>query len=220
MAKITTVIYDVDGTLINSEPLHVEAWRRALLAEGRSMDSLSSEFLQTMAGKKPSVIAKGMVNELGIRASVEQFLQAKTDIFLSLVQTSLEAMPGAVGSVKRFNAAGYKLAIGTSLDRAFVHSVLFKFGISNVFDVVVTGDEITKGKPDPETYLVVADKLGVAPAECLVLEDAQTGVVAAKASGAFCIAIENVNAAPQDLSEADMIVRSLGEVSEATILAL
>jgi HAD superfamily hydrolase (TIGR01509 family) len=220
MTKVIAVIYDVDGTLINSEPLHVEAWKRALITEGKTIDSLSSEFLQTMAGKKPAVIAKGMIDELSIDISAEQFLKEKTDTLLSLVETSLEAMPGAIESVKRLKTAGYKLAIGTSLDRAFINTVLSKFGISDAFEVIVTGDEITKGKPDPETYLQAAAKLHVKPSECLVLEDAQTGVAAAKASGAFCIGVEDVNAAPQNLSEADVIVHSLDEVTEAIISAL
>jgi HAD superfamily hydrolase (TIGR01509 family) len=161
-----------------------------------------------------------MVDELGIQVSPEEFLKRKTDIFLSLVQTSLEPMPGAVESVRRLKSAGYRLAIGTSLDRTFIGLVLGKFGIGGMFEAIVTGDEITNGKPDPETYLRVAAKLDVRSSECLVLEDAYTGVAAAKASGAICIAIKNVNAAPQSLGEADEIVHSLDEVTEAAILAL
>lgn len=214
------VIYDVDGTLINSEPLHVEAWKRTLAKHGRVISELPDEFQQTMAGKKPIVIATGMVNELGINVAPEFFLKSKTEIFLSLSSAQLEAMPGSVESVIRLHEAGYRLAIGTSLDRVYLESVLLKLAITEIFEVVVTGDEILKGKPDPETYLVVTEKLNLSPSQCVVLEDARTGVEAAKSSGAFCIAIENKNAEPQDLSAADLVMNSLDELTIDIIQAL
>lgn len=219
MIKIDAIVYDVDGTLINSEPLHVEAWKQALVKHGHTISELPAEFLDTMAGKKPIVIAEGMVVELSINTSAEQFLNEKAAIFFSMTQKSLEPMPGAIESVGRLSEAGFRLAIGTSLDREFLDIVLNKFNISNKFEVIVTGNEITKGKPDPETYFKVFEKLNLEPFSCLVLEDARSGVEAAKASGAFCIGIENINAEPQDLSSADLVVDSLSEVDEKFILS-
>ena len=207
------IVYDVDGTLIDSEPLHVAAWKQTLQSHGHDMSDLSAQFLQTMAGKKPIVIAEGMVKELGIDVPAEQFLQEKTNLFLALSETSLQPMPGAVESVRRFSDAGLRLAIGTSLNQTYLESVLQKLNIAEAFDVIVTGDEITKGKPNPETYLLVASKLGVKPSDMLVLEDARSGVEAAKASGAFCIGVENIEAEPQDLSFADKVVQSLNDVT-------
>ncbi len=217
MVKIDAIVYDVDGTLINSEPLHVEAWKKTLIEYGRTISELSSEFLNTMAGKKPIVIAQGMVTELNINTSAEQFLNEKAALFFSMAQKSLEAMPGAIESVDRLSEAGFRLAIGTSLDREFLDVVLNKFNIAEKFEVIVTGNEITKGKPDPETYFKVFEKLNLKPASCVVLEDARTGVEAAKASGALCIGVENVNAEPQDLSLADLIIHSLSEVDKEVI---
>lgn len=220
MANIKAVIYDVDGTLINTEPLHVKAWDEALTEYGSSLDSLSSEFLQTMAGKKPAIIAEGMTKELGLDTTSSELLANKTKKFLALVEVSLQAMPGAIESVKRFKAMGYALGIGTSLDRSFINSVLDKLGLQNEFDAIVTGDEITRGKPDPETYLLVAMRLGIDSAECLVFEDARTGVESAKASGAFCIAVENKAAAPQKLDNADLVIGSFNELSDDLIASL
>lgn len=220
MANIKAFIYDVDGTLINTEPLHVNAWDRALDEQGSSLNSLSPDFLQTMAGKKPVVIAEGMINELKLRISPNELLETKTKKFLASVATSLRAMPGAVESIRKFKSSGYSLAIGTSLDRPFVDSVLERLDVQNEFDVIVTGDEINRGKPDPETYLLVAQRLGVNASECLVFEDARTGVEAAKASGAFCIAVENREAAPQQLDEADIIIGSFNELSDELIARL
>lgn len=220
MVKINAVVYDVDGTLINSEPLHVEAWKQALIKHGHTISQLSAEFLSTMAGKKPIVIAEGMVVELRIDTSAEQFLKEKTALFFSMAQKSLEAMPGAIESVDRLSEAGFRLAIGTSLDREFLDIVLGRFNIADKFEVIITGNEITKGKSDPETYFKVFEKLNLEPTNCVVLEDARTGVEAAKASGAFCIGVENVNAEPQDLSAADLVVQSLNEINKEIILDL
>ena len=217
MLKINAIVYDVDGTLINSEPLHVKAWKQTLISHGHTFSELPAEFLSTMAGKKPIVIAEGMVVELSINSSAEQFLNEKAALFVSMAQESLEAMPGAIESVDRLSEAGFRLAIGTSLDREFLDIVLHKFNIADKFEVIVTGNEITNGKPDPETYFKVFEKLNVVASSCVVLEDARSGVEAAKASGAYCIGIKNINAEPQDLSSADMIIHSLSEVDKEVI---
>ncbi len=220
MANIKAVIYDVDGTLIDTEPLHVAAWSQALENVGASLDALSGEFISTMAGKKPVVIAEGMVNELHLSVTKDELLAGKTACFLKQVDSSLEAMPGAIDSIRRFKAAGYMFAIGTSHDRPFVDSILIKLGLEDTFDAIVTADEIVNGKPNPETYLVAAKRLGIKPEECLVFEDARTGVESAKASGAYCVAIRNVNASPQILDEADGVVGSFDEITESYISKL
>jgi beta-phosphoglucomutase-like phosphatase (HAD superfamily) len=126
-------------------------------------------------------------------------------------------MPGIVESVKRFRDQGFLLGIGTSLDRSYINLVLDKLGVRDLFTTVVTGDEIKNGKPHPDTYLAVAEKLGVRPQECLVLEDAKSGIQSAKAAGCHCIAIENLNAVPQDTSQADLVVHSLNEVTDRAL---
>lgn len=214
MSKFAAIIYDVDGTLINSEPLHVKAWDETLKKHNHSLADLPQTFLRTMAGKKPIAIAEGMIDELHLPTDPSSFLQAKTDLFRTYADTELEAMPGAIESVHMFHSSGYKLGIGTSLDRTFVYQILAKFSIQNEFTAIVTGDQVKHGKPDPATYLQVAKALSVNPHECLVFEDAQSGVESAKAAGMYCIGVENPFAEPQDLSQADKIVTSLGEARD------
>jgi len=118
-------------------------------------------------------------------------------------------MPGAINSIHRFRDAGYRLAIGTSLDASYLNIILRRFNISGLFEAIVTGDQITQGKPHPETYLLVIHKLGLQPDECVVFEDAETGILSAKAAGAWCIAVKNAAAIDQDTSAADLTVASL-----------
>jgi len=217
MSSIKAIIYDVDGTLVNSEPHHVKAWDSALKHYGSSLSSLSENFVRTMAGKKPLAIAMEMVEALNINAQPEELLKLKTSIYLELAETQLEPMRGAIQSIKDLRAAGYRLAIGTSLDASLLDSILRHLNIADEFEVIVTGDQITKGKPDPETYLKVIELLQLSPGECLVLEDAQSGIESAKAAGAWCIAIENVHAIKQNTSSADAVVSSLLEVTPSYI---
>jgi beta-phosphoglucomutase family hydrolase len=214
---IKAIIYDVDGTMIDSEPLHVAAWDKALQSYGKCLADLSQEFQATMAGKKPIAIAEGMVAELGLSATPVELLAKKTALFMASVTTDLHGMPGVVESIKRFRAQGLPLGIGTSLDRNYINLVLNKLEVKNYFDVVVTGDEIKNGKPHPDTFLTVVRKLGLAPQECLVLEDAKSGIQSAKAAGCYCIAIKNPNALPQDTSEANLTVDSLNEIDNEAL---
>lgn len=213
MSVIEAIVYDVDGTLVNSEPLHVSAWDKALKASGYELSNLSVSFRQTMAGKKPIVVAAGMVEELHLTISAEELLELKSSLFLEKAKTSLEGMPGAVESVRRFKEAGYKLAIGTSLDREFLNIILKSLNVSDLFNVIVTGDQIKNGKPDPETYLAVSKQLGTAPDRCVVFEDAQSGIQSAKAAGAWCVAVKNEEAISQDTHEADITVSALNDVT-------
>ncbi|MGB4799959.1 MAG: HAD family phosphatase [Candidatus Saccharimonadales bacterium] len=215
--EIKAVIYDVDGTMVDSEPLHVSAWDSALKLSGHNLLDLSEKFRATMAGKKPIEIAKGMVEELHLSVAPDEFLNTKSSIFLEKIETDLQGMPGIVDSVNRLSADGYDLAIGTSLDRNYINLVLARLGLTDSFQVIVTGDQIKNGKPHPETYLTVAEKLGCVPKECVVLEDATSGIQSAKAAGAWCVAVKNEYVVPQDTSEADLTIHTLHEVTSELI---
>lgn len=213
MKIIEAIIYDVDGTLVNSEPLHVSAWDSALHQYGSALGNLSSEFVQKMAGKKPIVIATEMVEVLGLPIKPDVLLQRKTADYLDLASSELKPMDGAIESIKLLGGAGYRLAIGTSLDRLLLGKILSHLGVENDFEVKVTGDQIKQGKPNPETYNKVAELLGVPPEACLVFEDAQSGIQSAKAAGMWCIAVENPDAIKQDTSDADRTLNSFAEVT-------
>lgn len=213
-AGIRAIGYDIDGTMVDSEPLHVAAWHETLSLNGRNFADLPIAFQNTMAGRKPLAIATYMVGILGMGLSPQEFLGQKHANFMDKVRTDLRPMPGVVESVHRLGRE-FRLGIGTSLGRDYARLVLQVLGVTDEFEpgAIVTGDEITNGKPDPETYQVLAARLGVAPNEMAVLEDASSGIVSAKDAGSWCIAVENTAAAPQDVSRADIVVRSLNEVT-------
>jgi len=219
--KIKTIGYDIDGTMVDSEPLHVAAWHETLSRNNRKFADLPLEFQDTMAGRKPIAIAKFMVENLGITVSPDEFLAQKHTSFMDKVRTDLRSMPGVVESVQRLSGE-FRLGIGTSLDRDYAELVLQVLGVTDMFEAeaIITGDDILHGKPDPETYQVLATRLGVMPHEMVVLEDARSGIASAKDAGSWCVAVENTEAAPQDVSRADIIVQSLDEVTTELIHSL
>jgi beta-phosphoglucomutase-like phosphatase (HAD superfamily) len=108
---------------------------------------------------------------------------------------------------------GVMLAITSSAVRSSIETILARLGLRDAFTLIVDGSEVVHGKPDPEAYLITARKLEIAPEYCVVLEDSQVGVVAAKRAGMFCIAVRNPHAQlRQDLSAADVIVNSMTEL--------
>ena len=122
-------------------------------------------------------------------------------------------MPGVVETVRALRELSLTLAITSSAVRDSIEVILTRLGIRVAFALIVDGSEVEHGKPDPEAYLVTARKLGLAPRECIVIEDSHVGVVAAKRAGMYCIAVRNPRAQTiQDLSTADVIVDSMRDV--------
>ena len=122
-------------------------------------------------------------------------------------------MPGVVQLVRVLQERGLTLAITSSAVRSSIETILIRLGLRDAFALIVDGSEVTNGKPDPEAYLVTARRLGVRPDECVVIEDSEVGVLAAKRAGMTCIAVRNPRAQTfQDLSAADRVVDSMEEL--------
>ena len=211
--RIKGIIFDVDGTMVRSERLHVAAWEQSV----REFGSVLPESIRsTMAGRKPAAIAAEIAGTLSLSISSEALLQRKTELFMQSIETGLEEMPGLTDVVKQLHEKGYRLGIGTSTSADYISLVLQRLGLKDMFDVIVTGDQVTKGKPDPETYQKVVEQLGLQPSECVVIEDATNGILAAKSAGCHCIAIEDTDqkSVQQDLSLADARIASFTELEQ------
>ena len=122
-------------------------------------------------------------------------------------------MPGVVETIRKLQKSGVPMAITSSAVRKSIEAILERLGLRDAFSLIVDGSEVVHGKPDPEAYLLTARKLRVEPERCLVLEDSQVGVVAAKRAGMVCVAIPNPRAQTrQDLSAADVILGRIDDV--------
>lgn len=210
---IKAVLYDMDGVMIDSEPLHIETTNRILKEYGHSRDEIPQNMQKQFMGRKVVDVLQSIIDYFGLKVDAETLLKKKSEFLFRLIKERLHLFPGMRESLERFRREGLKVALATSGTRLYVDHVLEKFLLQNAFGVVVSADDVRKGKPDPEIYLTTTKRLGLQPRECLVLEDAENGVKAAKRAGCFCIAVRREHNKDQDLSRADKLVHSLEEIT-------
>lgn len=209
---IRAAIFDFDELLINLQTWHFAADRAALASLGHDYDDLPDVIRLGSSGRRISELLAEIRAHFGIADSVDMLMQRRQEHFLAALRDAptLPAMPGAVAAINALHAAGYPLAVTSSGIREYIMLVLDRLGITDRFAVIITGADVTHGKPHPEPYLVTAERLGLPPAACVVFEDATVGVRAAKAAGMRCIAVPNPDATQlQDLSAADLVLPSL-----------
>lgn len=217
---IKAIIFDFDDTLVDADTLHIEAWEKTLVDHNiKNFDDFRSLRAEKMMGKSSLHNAQLIVEHYKINTTPEDFFHKKTKIFIELI-TRLKLLPGAIHSLKLFKKAGLKLAIATGSPKEYIEKALKQFKIFNYFTTIITSEDVSKGKPDPETYLKACQELRLLPKECLVIEDATAGVESAKAAGCKCIAIPNKNVSTQDYSQADLVLDSLEKITRNSILGL
>lgn len=198
------VIFDMDGTLIDSEPLHFEAAREVIASQGKIF---TFEMHEKYMGTTEEHFWKSIVKELKIDAPYKSLMGKKEGIFKERIKEEGTAFEGVIPLVLKL----YKetsLAIASSSPRHVVKLILQKLKIREYFSVIVSGDDIKRTKPDPEIYLKAASLLNTNPKNCLVVEDSINGVRAAKAAGMACVAVTN-SFKKEKLKEADYLLSSL-----------
>ena len=204
--KVQAVIFDFDGVICNTEPLHIRSWQ--ILFARRGLDIPMAE-LEAGIGITDISLLQSIFAKRNIVAEPQEWQLQKRSIYLELLEESVEEFPGAAALVKRLHKSR-PLAIASSAWRSAIEVAVRKLCISRYFRVIVSKEDVTRHKPDPEVFLKAASKLGVEPGGCAVIEDSPAGIQAAKAAGMRCIAVTN-SFPPARLSDADLIVSSLEE---------
>lgn len=217
---IKAIIYDMDDLMVNSDGLHDEATLLTLRQAGYDLPVMPEDIRRDSLGRRVIDVLQTMIERFHWPTTAEELDRQRQPVFLNLVRQKLEAMPGLRESLKLFKDAGYKIALASSGVREYIEIVLDKFKVREYFDVIVAGDEVANGKPDPEIYTKAVTKLELKPEECLVLEDADNGIQAAKAAGCKVIAIKNPYTAPQTHTGADLVLDSLNDITLEIVLSL
>lgn len=209
-ALVRAVIFDLDGLLVDSEPVQIAAWEDFLAEYGHSLDPA---LLGQMFGLRLLDSARLVRDRLGLPLTVEEVMERRDALFFAALPGRLHPMPGARELVAALRARGVPLALATSGHRRYADVALAELGIEGAFDVEVTGEEVAAGKPAPDIYLAAAARLQLPPERCLALEDAPNGVAAAQAAGMHCLAVPNpMTAGLPGLDRADAVLTSLTEV--------
>lgn len=202
MSSSRAVLWDLDGTLVDSGDYHWRAWRDTMAAE--RFDLTYQQFLDSF-GQKNDRILRDWLGPATAAATIQRIGDAKEALYREIAQREgLVPLPGAAEWVTRLHDEGWLQAIASSAPRANVEVMLGVVGIERYLDAVVSAEDVTAGKPDPQVFLAAAAKLGVPPARCIVVEDAAAGTEAARRAGMKCI---GVNAGVE--LKADVSVSSL-----------
>jgi HAD superfamily hydrolase (TIGR01509 family) len=211
------IIFDVDGVVADTETLNARA--SVMMFEELYDTEVQPEDFREFVGTGDERYVEGVAEKYGVEIDTEEAVERRKENFFKLQEREpLPAMPGVHRIVETARvAADVKLAIATSGNRDKQFPVIKGAGLDlEWFDVVVSGDDVTRKKPDPQIYEITAEKLGVPPKRCVVLEDAPAGVASAKAAGAVCVAVTSSVEADR-LQDAVLVVDSLTEVSVATM---
>ena len=179
------VIFDFDGVIVDSHPLHMAAWKAFLLSKDKLVNDADLSFVRE--GAKREAILRHFLGEL----TPEQVASygAEKDKLFQVRARELRLVRGFAKFLDEIDSAGLPCAVATSGSHARVEHALAAFNMRNRFCAVVTGDEVHRGKPDPALFLLAAQALQIEPSRILVFEDAVAGIVAAKAAGMKCVGI-------------------------------
>ena len=201
------MIFDFDETIIDLEPQHTAAYV-ALCRELGSDYATMPESFRTGSGRRIVDDLREMRAHFGWSASEDELFAIRNRHFAASCRSSdLQLMPGVEEVIRALHGRGIPLAVTSSAVKRDIEEILERFALRDLFTLIVDGSEVMRGKPDPEAYLVTAEKLNVDPRECVVFEDSSVGVRAAKAAGMFCIAVRNPRALTrQDLDAADVVL--------------
>jgi beta-phosphoglucomutase len=214
------VIWDVDGTLVDTAELHFQAW--ADLARDLGQPFSRADFAATFGRRNPEIIRQLFGTHYS-EQEIADLGDRKEDLYRAAARHGVELLPGVRPLLEGLKADGFRQAVGSSAPRRNLDLILRLTRTEPYFDAVVSMEDTQRGKPDPQVFLVAAERVGVAPPRCVVIEDAVAGVQAAKAGGMKCIAVTFVGHHPEASlrqAGADLIVRNLEEVSVPAVRLL
>jgi beta-phosphoglucomutase len=214
-SNIQAAVFDMDGVLTDSEPLINAAALQMFREKGLVVQP--EDFLPFVGTGEDRYLG-GVAEHYGFPLDLPAAKHRTYEIYLALVPERLRAFPGAVETVGRCQIAGLRVAVASSADRIKIEANLQQIGLPPPnWNALISSEDVCNKKPAPDIFLAAARKLALAPAQCVVIEDAVNGVQAAKAAGMRCVAVAQTFAA-ELLAAADVVKRTIAEVTLADLL--
>jgi beta-phosphoglucomutase len=199
------VLWDLDGTLVDSEEYHWQSWQHAMSLEGRP---LTFDQFRATFGQRNETILRGWLGADADSERIERIADAKEVEYRRLAaEHGLEPLPGATAWLARLRQHGWKQAIASSAPRLNVDVMREALHLGQYFDAIVSSEDVTNGKPAPDVFLAAAGRLGVPPPRCIVVEDAAAGIEAARRAGMASVGVSRTT-----VLSASIFVRSLEDL--------
>jgi HAD superfamily hydrolase (TIGR01509 family) len=206
----TAILFDMDGLMVDTEPLARAAWERVVAPYGLNM---TDELYGRMLGRRTHESAQLVLDALPLPLARDELVERKTALFLDSLAGGVPVMPGLWTLLDAIDARGLPWAVATSTPRAVAEIILTKLGVVGRYAALAAGDEVAHGKPAPDIFLLAAARLGVAPAACLALEDSAAGCAAAAAAGMRVVAVPTELTRDEPFAVAYRRYSSLAEVA-------
>lgn len=211
---IKAVIFDMDGVMIDSEPLW-EKTERILLA--RRDIEYTADYRDQIVGLNQNDSGKLLVETFKLEEKIEDIISERVEILFGIYVEELEVVEELIPLLNQLRENNYKLAVASSSPLRVINFVLDMFSLHEYFPIVVSGECTDNGKPHPDIYIHTSQRLEVEPKECVAIEDSINGVKSAKAAGMYCIAVPDKRLTQEKFQNADLIVPSLNRISPELI---
>ena len=204
--RIEGVAFDLDGLMFDTEALFFRVASEMVQARGKTFHV---DIMRAMIGRQPSESGMALKTLAGLDEEPEVLMAEATERFMALVDSAVQPMPGLFPLLDLLDRHAMPMAVATSSHRSYAERLLTRHHVIDRFALILAREDVTRHKPDPEIYLTVASRFGIAPANLLVLEDTPTGLAAAKGAGAFAVGVPHEHSPAADLHQADLIVGAL-----------
>ncbi|MFN0074486.1 MAG: HAD family hydrolase [Chloroflexota bacterium] len=208
------MIFDMDGVLVDTEPLHLRALNEVLAQAGCHLSEKENEQL---LGTTFQATWEYLLKRFDLAEHVDRFAPEYDAAVLTFLSEPLSPAPGAKELLNTLTSRAVPLALASSAKREWIHTTLTSLGIRELFPIAVSGQDVNRGKPEPDIFLLAARQLGVDAVRCLVIEDSPNGITAGRRAGMDVLAVRTPGTAHLALEEATWIVSSLEEVNLETL---
>jgi len=208
---LKAIIFDMDGVIVNSEPLHRKAYFD--MFEEFNL-SVSNMLYESFTGKSTSAICKELCEIFDLSISHEKLMFSKRKHFKTIFDNDPEfqMIDGALSLIKNYFYNNLTLILASSASMTNINRIFKKFDLDKFFKAKISGADLKESKPNPEIFIKAAKLSGFSKSECIVIEDSTNGIIAAKSAGIYCIGFNSPNSKNQNYDKADLVVSNFNEI--------
>ena len=208
---LRAVIFDMDGVIVNSEPLHHKAYKK-MFAEFKL--NVSNNLYESFTGQSTSSICKQLCEIFNLKESSNDLVVSKRKHFKIIFEndSSFQMIDGALELIKNYFNNNLTLVLASSASMINIDRIFKKFDLNKFFKAKISGANLKESKPNPEIFIKAAKMTGFKKEECIVIEDSTNGIIAAKSAGIYCVGYNSYNSKNQNYDNANLVINELGEI--------